>query len=533
MTSSIKAEVKSVLNEQTAEGTRLGAVIRLYNESIRTVRVPDYEVRLKSHDGIEFTLRPSVSNARAILPKQKVELSYLIQMDHKENVSLKRISWFDVDEYVYPKRQKEVLTFLISSLEWKGANAIITNPGRVKQWGQSFTIPTLSPSIQVLPINIMVQNTQKSPVAVVTFLVENVGDWEQSVQDFRVDGKVGRKVYSGKRVEQGTMSLDAGEAVYLHYAIPLGLQTKLTSLNILTSETFKPDAETTINYAIGRLNVEVPADGGSTRFMDQLRSYENSTPISFDNLNKLIAPELKISMEALQIHESEGGGFKAVVAKYKLYNDGIHSRVVPNFQVEMLNAEGKSYMGTRQTDTVETLAPKVGYVVYYSFVVPPTEDGQPLAMNILDGETAAPYFVPIASYRTQVVPQTYDDIMKFYPFNVSIQKWSIEKRSTGTGDITSPPTYTFKLNLNLDIELKDKVTVDNHFPKMKVELTDEDDKVIGSQLLSFTGENRLISGQRVISVNSENYISRVKANIYEVIDTPFGEAKRLVLQLKE
>jgi hypothetical protein len=39
---SIKVEIKSVLNERIPEGTRIGAVVRFYNVGSKTVRVPVY-----------------------------------------------------------------------------------------------------------------------------------------------------------------------------------------------------------------------------------------------------------------------------------------------------------------------------------------------------------------------------------------------------------------------------------------------------------------------------------------------------------
>jgi hypothetical protein len=519
LTSSIIAKVRSVLNEQTTKGTRVGAVVRLYNDGARVIRVPDYEVRVKTKEGIEYTLRPSIVNAKAILPKVTVDLSYMIVVARDDAFSLSSLSWVEVDEYVYPKLEKTILSTPISSIEWKGEDSVLSDPAANRSWGEAFIIPALSTSIEYKPVSLIEQNTPQGP------------EMKRPLPDFRIDGKSDKKVYNGKRLELETLVLDPFEQRYLHYAIPAGNTTKLKSLTILSTEDFALDDQTNINYSIGRLNITLPADSNALHFMNPLLPYEWNKPIQFDPLYKLIQPEVDVSMVALHMHESAGGGFKTAVAKFKLLNSSDHPMTVPHFQAQLMSTGGYQFTGTRQSTVLETLIPNISYVIYYSFILPSTESGEQLVMEILDGETFAPYNIPIAAFRTQAQLEQADTTLAFYPFNVKLTSWSVGMNSSSSQGNGNLP-YSYNLRLDLDINPQDDVVVDSNFSKMKVELVDALGKTIGVKVLSFNGENRLVSGMQSININSERFGSSFSLRIYETVDTPFGEVDRLIRTVK-
>jgi hypothetical protein len=532
LTSSIIAKVRSILNEQTSKGTRVGAVVRLYNEGARLIRVPDYEMRVKTKEGIEYTLRPSVANAKAIQPKVTVDLSYMIVVDRDDAFSLSTLSWVEVDEYVYPKLEKTVLSIPISSIEWKGENAVLSDPTANKQWGEAFIIPALSTSIEYKPVSLIEQNTPQGPVTIVGLLAINKSEMRKPIPDFRIDGKSSSKVYNGKRLELTTLVLDPGEQRYLHYAIPAGNSTKIKNLTILSTEDFASDDQTNINYSIGRLNITLPDDSNVLRFMNPLLTYEWNKPIQFDPLNKLIQPEVDVSMVALHMHESVGGGIRTAVAKFKLLNRSDHPVPVPHFQAQLMSTGGYQFTGTRQSTVVETLIPNVSYVVYYSFVLSSTESDKQLVMEILDGETFTPYNIPIAAFRTQAQLEQVDTTLAFYPINVKLNSWTVSMNSSSGSSQGNLP-FTYNLRLDLDINPQDDIVVDQSFSKMKVELVDAQGKTIGVKTFSFTGENRLVSGMQVINISSERLESSLSLRIYETMNTPFGEADRLIQTLKQ
>ncbi|SEC07946.1 hypothetical protein [Paenibacillus sp. GP183] len=525
LTDSIKVEVKSILNEQTAEGTRLAAVIRLYNEGARLDRVPDYEIRVKSEEGMIYILRPSAANAKNIQPKATVELSYMIMVDRFDTFSLSEISWHEVDEYVYPKQEKQILTIPVSSMEWKGQNGVLADPAANKKWAELFTLPILSASIEFLPVSLVQQTTPQGVSTIVGLLARNKSNSDQLIPDFHFDGKTSKKVYIGKRLDQETDALKPGEQRYLYFSIPIGNMSELKSLNIVSQEEFTADDKTKTKFSIGRLTINLPSGSSTLSYLNQLMPYEWNKPIRFDPLNKLIQPGVDISMVDLRMHESSGGGFKAAVAKFKLQNRSNNPLPVPRFQAVLMNSSGSKFTGTIQHTDVETLIPNVSYILYYSFILPNTETGSSLAMEILDGETFAPINVSIAAFKTQVREETSEKTNAFYPFRVNLNNWKL-------GYNYMQGNYTYNVILDLDISLQEEAVVDQSFSKLKVEVVDSKGKIMGTKAFSFTGDNRLVSGTQAFSFSLDRQEFSLSLRVYESIDTPFGEAKRLIQTLK-
>jgi hypothetical protein len=528
LTGSIKAALKSVLNEQTTEEARIIAIVRLYNEGPRLTRIPDLEVRAKTVEGVQYTLLASSTNVIAIQPKETAELSYMISVNQGEVLSLSEIIWVEVDEYASPKMEKTIAAIPVSSIEWKGADAVFSDPAAYIKWGETFKIPVLSASLEYKTARLAQQNTLQGPMTIIELLVTNKSDMKESIPDFRIDGKSDKKVYAGNRLEQGTLILEPGEQRYIHYAIPASEKIKLKSLSILTPEIFAIDDNTKINYSIGQAAVLLPEESNPVRVMDQLGPYSWNHTIRLDPLNKIIQSNISISMSDLHMHESTVGGFKVAVAKFKLDNHSDRPMPVPRFQVDLMSTDGNKYTGTRQNTVVETLIPNISYVIYYSFVLPSTESGTQLAMEILDGETIAPYKIPIAMFKTQVQLQKAEEkTLQFYPFSVQLNNWAVDV-FMGIGK-----DNTYRLKLDLAISLQDEVVVDQSFPKMKVVLVDSLGKIIGSQSLAFTGEKKVSSGMQTFNFNSELWEFTRSLRIYETIDTPFGEAERLVATLEQ
>lgn len=364
-------------------------------------------------------------------------------------------------------------------------------------------------------------------MTIVGLLAANKTDMKKNIPDFRIDGKSDKKVYTGKRLEQGTLTLEPGEQRYIHFAIPAGDKVKLSSLSVLTPEVYTVDDKTTIPYSIGQLTINLPTENNVVKLMDQLEPYVWNNRIMIDPLNKVIQPDIAVSMSSLQIHTSTAGGFKVVVAKFKLQNLSDRPTPVPHFQAELTSINGNNYTGTRQTTIVETLIPNVSYVIYYSFVLPSAENGEQLAMGILDVDSITPYKIPIAMFKTQVQMQKTDNELLFYPFKVKLNNWAVDV-FMGIGK-----DNTYRLKIDSEINLQDEVVVDQSFPKMKMELVDSQGKIIGSKTLAFTGENKFVSGIQTFNFTSEIWDFSRSLRIYETIDTAYGEAERLVATFKQ
>lgn len=530
LTASVKAAVKSILNEQVAEGTRIGAVVRLTNDGTRLTRVPDYEVRVKAEDGVLYTLRPSASNVIAIQPKETVELSYMIVIDREDLFSLSEISWVDVDEFVSPRLEKTIVSIPISSIEWRGDSAIFSDKLAKQSWSEAFTIPLLSTSMEYKPISFSEQNTPQGPRTIVGLLATNKSDKKKAIPDFRLNGTSDKKVFTGKRLEQDPIVLGPGEQKYIHYAIPAGKKDELSGLTVLAPESFATDDKTKIEYLIGQLNISLPQDGAGASEANQPKIYVWNSPIQFDPLNSVILPDISVSMVALQMHESVGGGFRAAVAKFKLTNRSDRPMPVPKFQAQLMGAGGTKYIGNRQAAVAETLIPNVSYIMYYSFVLPSNEKGDQLTMELLDNETVAPYNIPIATFKTMVKPEKSEDTtLSFYPFQVKINSW---KSEVFYGSARESFPYSYKLSIDMEVNLQDEVVVDQNFPKLKVEMVSDKGKVIGSKTLPFIGDNRVGTGTTTINMDSVLYEFSNSLRIYETIDTPYGQADRLITTLQ-
>ncbi|WP_217612428.1 hypothetical protein, partial [Deinococcus sp. GbtcB9] len=77
----------------------------LNNGTGNTIRIPDYELRVKAADGTVYTLQPSASNAKSILPQSDATLSYMADVNLKMDLNLTDLLWINVDTKVYPKQE--------------------------------------------------------------------------------------------------------------------------------------------------------------------------------------------------------------------------------------------------------------------------------------------------------------------------------------------------------------------------------------------------------------------------------------------
>ncbi|MEB3104084.1 hypothetical protein, partial [Ferviditalea candida] len=516
----IAAEVKSVLYERIFDGTRIGAVVRLYNNSTSVVRVPDYDIRITTADGVTYTLQPSTSNARSIQAKSKVELSYMLTVNRTDAFALSKLAWVDVNEEVYPKKETTVLSVNISKQVWNGPGSQITNSAAVKNWSDSFTIPVFNSPLTYTPVDFHQENAAQDIVCVVTMKVENPGKFKEFVPDFSLDAVSELKDYAGSRIEKGSIALEPGETKEIHFAIPADRDEVIQALQVVTPEMYTytgPDGlPAAIRYTVGRIRIGLPEQ---TVSLDQMKAYAYDTPIAFDPLNKVVNKQVGVSLVELHMHENPDEGYQTAVAKFKLRNTGSLPIPVPEFQAQLISKQGYTYSGVRQTLSERNLMPNLSYVVSYSFAVPKSETNDTFEMKILDDQTAAPYSAAIAAYKVGLQSEADGSVMEFYPFSVKLSDWNLSSvfNSNGGG------MYSYKLKLILDITRKDDVVVNNSFSKMKIELVDNLGRTLGSKDLSFTGTDRLISGDQTINfgnLQTDQLEFPVTIRIYEAIDTP-------------
>lgn len=517
----LSVELKSVLNEHVLGGTRIGIVVRMKNNGASITRVPEYEVRVKTNEGIEYTLQPSASNPKSVQPKANTELSYLSVIDRTDDVTLSEVNWTDVDYYVYPKTETLMAAVPISDQAWKGSDMPITNPAAVKKWGEAFTIPSLLSPLQYKPVSLEKEVTDKGTVQVVQLLVTNPAKQRETLPEFVLDGKSDTESYSGQIIEQGELTLEANEQKYVHYAIATDNDTVLSSINVLTPEQFS-QAGGQVKYNVGRLNVLLPNASEPAVYA----TYQMGEAMKFDALSELIHPALDVSVIEFHMDDNEDEGSKRVTAKFKLYNKTDLPMAVPVFQTDLVSSDGYTYTGNRQDVTTQRILPNSGLVINYSYTLPASETGDGLVIRVNDTQKAAPYKSTIAAYGINLQKSDTNEQFSIYPFDAKVGYWTITPLFNRKGD----NSYSYKARFDLELKRAEQVQVDTSFSKLQFELYNSTNNLIGTTAVSFIGANRLVSGENNImfEATSEQMERPLSIKLYEVFTTPAGEAKRLI-----
>ncbi|MDU0204497.1 S-layer homology domain-containing protein [Paenibacillus sp. MAH-36] len=533
-----QAQVKSVLQEKTTDGWRVGTVVKLTNSSNSTIRVPDYELRVRTSDGTDYTLVPSASNARSILPQSDVTLSYMTDINVKSDVSLTDVLWIDVDTKVYPKQETLLADSPVGSIVWRGNDAVINDASLMGEWGATFSIPGVTSSLKYSATSLSKQFSGQSPTYIVQVKVQNSGSYAETIPDFTLSGKSNGQSFIGKRVEESPITLNAGEQKYIHFAVTTEASTQLNAFYVLTPESFLKQGQTTpLQYYTGRIGFGLPANGGTeTSTVPSGGNYTFGTPMVFEQGNEFINPNLAVSLEELHVTNNEETGNKTGLAKFKLVNKGDKPIPVPALAADLTGKDGFTYTGSRQTLGTSDIAPGTGVVVSYGYTIPSTDQSDQYKLNVQgvlagasQGQTG--YKSTIASYTVSTQSDNDHNNVSLYPFKLNIKSWTLSQLT-----ITTPSlSYSYKLNLDLDITRDPEVLVDNNFSKLKFELVDGSGSSLGSSSFPFSGTNRLVSGTQSLSFSNltQNQVqNNVSIRVYESVTTPNGEMDRFITELK-
>ncbi|NEW08680.1 hypothetical protein GK047_22035 [Paenibacillus sp. SYP-B3998] len=526
LTSDIRAAIKNVAVTPTALGSQISATIRLYNGGDVQNRVPEHELRVRTLSGVVYTLKPSASNKDALLPKEITELVYMTSVDSKEITQIDQISFVNVDIYAYPKIETTLLAMPTGNV-WYGTGNSAPQKLDALQWGQPFTLPGVNSGLVYSPLEVSMQNTSTGRAAVVTVLAENPGAGRETVPAFRIDAQSEQKTYEGKRSEADPIALEAGEKKYIHFTVPIENGVTLSNLLIVSTDTFAPKGGSqVITLATGKVAIAWPKGEQSNTGAPV---YTIGTPIAFDALTTVVDKKTQVSLMELHMHENPGEGYQTAVAKFKLTNTSDVPTTAPAFLSELTNAQGVTYQGARQTNVTAMMNPGLSYVVSYSYIVPQSETNTGFTMKLLDAQAAAPYMTTIASLQTKVQEETTDGMISMYPFDLKFNDVTVNTQTTAA------LTYTYKFRLDLDITQKENVVVDNNFSKIKFEIVDSVGRVVGSKDAVLTGTNKLISGKQTLdasNIATDQFSYPFTVNVYEVIDTQSGTAKRLLKTVK-
>ncbi|MDD9270080.1 hypothetical protein ACFPES_23765 [Paenibacillus sp. GCM10023248] len=536
LTNHVEVEIKSILNDHETDTTKLGAVIRVRNTSGKVTRVPDYELRVRMNDGIEYTLQPSAKNPKSIQPKSQQELSYMTTVERTDDAELTDLSFVDVDLEVYPKKETTLLSVPVDAgLVWSGSDSEITNSSALLKWGEPFSLPSLHSPLGFTPVDIHKEITAKGVSNVVQIQVVNPTKERQTVPNFGIDGKTASSVYSGSRAEASVV-LDPGEKKYIHVVIPTDLETEFSSLNVVTPESFfaaGPDGKLFEDtYRVGRINILLPA-GAATQGVIPAPDYTLGTPVKLDSTNKFVPSNVDVSLVELHVTNNDDDGFNTAVAKFKLTNNSDRPIPIPAIATELVSKDGYAYGGRRQASTALTVVPNASYIVSYSYALPSSETGEDLKMNLYSQQASGDttYRSLLATAKVPVQPNDFTaKTLNVYPYEITIKNWTISAIYMAT------LTYDYKLKLDLDIKSDKQVTADKYNSKLSFELFDNIGNPVGKTTSDLSGEGRLYNGTNTIDLNARSgqldYPIQIK--VYETFTNEMGETvKRLLTTFKQ
>lgn len=520
----LRAAVKSVAVKTTTQGTQLSATIRIYNGGTASKRVPDYELHAAASNGLTFTLTPSSGNKPSLQPNEFAELVYMSVIDTKEPLQIDKLTLTHVDLYTYPKVEKELLSMDVRSKVWYETG---TGPIQLRTlpWRETFSIPGVNSGIVYTAAGYAEQHTAEGTFKIVTLLAENKGAGSEAVPSFRIDALSDNKIYEGRRVDTETVPLQPGEKSYVRFAIPVETGAVWSQLLVSSIDDFvSGTGGATTVIATGKLGIALPSSAAGS--LAAARPYELGKPISFDPLTKVIDQRTEIALVELHLHENPDEGYQTAIAKFKLTNTGDTPLALPAFQTNLTNEQGMTYTGVRQMNVRTTMDPGLSYVVSYAFRLPPSEEGERLTLQLLDPGAAAPFATEIAALKTTVQRQDIGNEFSIYPYNIKVNGLM-----TGFNYSLATLQYNYVFNLDLGLSQQDNVIIDNNFSKLRIEVVDGLGRIVGATDLPFTGPQKLINGLQKINASNlqaDQTASSLTVNLYEVLQTADGEAKRLV-----
>ncbi|MFE6796861.1 hypothetical protein [Paenibacillus chitinolyticus] len=238
--------------------------------------------------------------------------------------------------------------------------------------------------------------------------------------------------------------------------------------------------------------------------------------------NGALEAGLGVSLVEFHKHENEEYGYQTAVAKYKFTNTYGKTLDLPQLGMELTTPDGLVYAGTRQSSAAASILPGTSAVVSYSYMIPPSDKTETLAMTVTDANKMS-----LGSYKVAFQAEAENGPVSFYPFEVAFNDSTVG----WTYSTKTDAQYTYKLTLDMTITRKEQVIVDSNFSKMEIELLDPDNRSLASQTVPFLGTGRLVSGKQTFffnDVKSEQFSSGAHFNIYEVIETPNGPVRRLI-----
>ncbi|MFB6365443.1 hypothetical protein ACFCP7_15400 [Paenibacillus elgii] len=253
-------------------------------------------------------------------------------------------------------------------------------------------------------------------------------------------------------------------------------------------------------------------------------------------LVKPVHPDLAVSVVDFRLYENKGQSYQTGVVKLKLDNRSDKPLPVPQLAAELIGASGSSYTGSPQKTAAQEVLPGTAYVMNYTFMLPLAGDGDHFILKFSDSKTAAPYKTAIGQVGLNVnQTKNEEGAVDFYPYALKVKDWWLAY-TTGTNPVTKSYTYTYKLKWNVDLTTTEAVIVDGGYSKLQPVIEGSDTREVARETLSLTGEGRVENGEQSIyftDTPSDQFDHPLTMRVYEVIDTPYGPARRLIGTLQQ
>ncbi|MGG1517667.1 hypothetical protein ABE504_19790 [Paenibacillus oryzisoli] len=255
-------------------------------------------------------------------------------------------------------------------------------------------------------------------------------------------------------------------------------------------------------------------------------NYKLGDKLVFANTS-VVNANLDVSLVELHEHENDDLGYKTAIAKFKITNNGTNTLALPELENALVDNKGNTYTGTRQSGVSTQITPGSSYVITYSYLLPnkTASDDQSFALNVYDNKTVSEGSVSAGTYKVAMQTEDEGDTISVYPFSLKIKDYSISWLYNNN--------YSYQLTLDMDITHEDQVIIDSSFSGIEFEMVDSLGRIVGTQSATLTGTAKLTSGvQKVVvsGLKNEQVDNGVVVNMYEVITTPNGTAKRLLKQ---
>ncbi|CAN7577448.1 hypothetical protein LJR153_004210 [Paenibacillus sp. LjRoot153] len=542
-------EIDTTLAEEALVSAKLGQSYKVYKDGVWMVYTDltlsnESSASLKLPDGLELNFQDSkgltygaqfVASVGALLPEQpvtltlqaavpasldtnhlsllfspkgKVKTTLLGTLNAAKSFAVSRLS----DKAAYPNTDaNDALNGLVISTTWASAvqqtdglhvqaNVTLTNES-----DGIVTVPSLTGEFQASRGNVGVTSSDNAVRS--AYLSPNEST------TFHFQGVV-----------PASLSAEALQLVVLEKQSAAASTTTTTGTSTGTGAAGNTDSSKQVaSLPVSVTSLAGAGVAGEATTYAAASAYKIGEPFKLASTNS-IDSNMDLSLVELGMSVNTDFGYKTVVAKYKLTNKSKTTLALPDFQTDLTNEDGYTYTGVRQTNVAKNIAPNTSYVLNYSYMVPDSEDADKLALNLYDTNRLA-----VGSFKTEVQPIPATGPISVYPFTIDFDDYSLSATYSKDG------SYSYRLRLDLDVQRQAQVITDANFSSLVFEVVDTEGRLLSSKPMTFTGQQRILSGVQFLeftNIRSEQLNTGSYFNIYEVISTPNGEAKRLIRTIK-